>query len=153
LITPDQMAATHAAAFAQDRPWSAAEFADFLAQRLCFVTGDPRCFALVRVLADEAELLTLATDPEHQRRGLARAVMAGWMAEAGRRGAARAWLEVAADNAAAVALYAAMGFAVRGRRRGYYRRHGLPAVDALVMACDLHAGSSSNPEPDGQESG
>lgn len=153
MITPDQMAATHAAAFTRERPWSAAEFADLLARGLCFVAGDPRCFALIRVLADEAEVLTLATDPDHRRRGLAGAVMAEWMTEARRRGATRAWLEVAADNTAAQALYAASGFVARGRRRGYFRRDGLPAADALVMACDLGPGSGGNLGPDGQESG
>lgn len=98
------------------------------------MTGDARCFALVRVVADEAELLTIATRPDQQRRGLARGCMAAWMAEAAARGAAQAFLEVAEDNAPARALYARLGFAETGRRRGYYGRDGAPAVDAIVMA-------------------
>jgi ribosomal-protein-alanine N-acetyltransferase len=152
-MTPDQLAATHAAAFTLERPWSASEFATLLSQRFCFVTGDTRGFALVRVIADEAELLTLATDPRYRRRGLATAVMAGWMAEARHRGATRAWLEVAADNDAALALYAGAGFSVLGRRRGYYRRDDEPAVDALTMACDLTGAAGDEPEPDGQKTG
>ena len=153
-MTPDQLAATHAAAFTRERPWSATEFAALLSQGFCFATGDARSFALVRVVADEAELLTLATDPRYRRRGLAAAVMSDWMAEARRRGAARAWLEVAADNDAALALYAGAGFCVLGRRSGYYpRRGGRPAVDALTMACDLTGGAGDEPEPDGQKTG
>lgn len=144
-MTPDQLAATHAAAFDSERPWRAEEFAGFLAQPFCFVTGDARAFALVRVLADEAELLTLATHPDHRRQGLAAAVMNGWMAEAARRGAARAWLEVAADNGAAQALYARAGFQVSGCRSGYYRRDGRAPADALVMTCDLPAGDATQP--------
>ncbi|WP_370302626.1 GNAT family N-acetyltransferase [Pseudooceanicola sp.] len=130
------MAAIHAAA-SDDRPWSAAEFAALLASPGCFATGDVRAFALVRVILDEAELLTIATRPQHRRQGLARALMADWQAEAARRGATRAFLEVAADNAPARALYEACGYSQTGRRRGYYRRGTGAAVDALLMARTL----------------
>ena len=137
MIRPEDMARTHAAANAVDRPWSAAEFRDLLSRPGCFVTGTPASFALVRVVADEAELLTIATHPGHQRQGLARAVMQDSQAAAAARGARPAFLEVAADNAPAIALYAACGFAPSGRRRGYYRRPGQAAVDALAMSRDL----------------
>ncbi|WP_264210916.1 GNAT family N-acetyltransferase [Leisingera thetidis] len=132
-LAPERMAATHAAAFSQSRPWSAAEIAALLDSPLIFAAGDERCFALVRVIADEAELLTIATDPAHQRQGLARICMAGCEAAARERGAAEMFLEVAEDNAAAQALYRACGFAECGRRAGYYRRAGAKAADALLM--------------------
>lgn len=131
------MAATHAAAFTGSRPWDAAEFAALLDQEFCFAVGDARCFALVRALAGEAELLTIATHPDHQRQGLARACMADWQARAHERGATRAFLEVAADNTAAIALYKMCGFEAAGLRRGYYRRAGQSPVDALVLSRDL----------------
>ena len=132
-LTPDDMAAAHAAAFTQSRPWPAAEFTTLLDSPLVFAVGDARCFALVRVVADEAELLTIATRPEHQRQGLARACMQKWQSVACRLGAAEAFLEVAEDNIAAQALYRAFGFAEYGRRTGYYRRQGASPVDALLM--------------------
>ena len=135
--TPEAMAETHAAAFAPARPWRREEFSDLLATPGCFSLGDAACFALVRVIADEAELLTIATDPAHRRQGLARARMVAWMAEAATRGATRAFLEVATDNPAARALYRATGFAETGKRPGYYPRPGLPACDAVVMSRDL----------------
>ncbi|MDF1717672.1 MAG: GNAT family N-acetyltransferase [Antarcticimicrobium sp.] len=138
--TPEAMAATHAAAFAPSRPWRAEEFSDLLATPGCFATGDAACFALVRAIAGEAELLTIATHPEHRRQGRARACMGAWLAEAMSRGASRAFLEVAADNPAARALYRAMGFAETGRRPGYYPRPGRPAVDAVIMSCALPQG-------------
>lgn len=138
--TPGAMAATHALAFAPSRPWQAEEFAALLEAPGSFATGDAACFALVRVIADEAELLTIATHPEHRRQGRARACMETWMAEATARGAMRAFLEVAADNPAAQALYLAMGFAETGRRPGYYPRPGRPAVDAVIMSCGLPSG-------------
>jgi len=131
------MAATHAAAFTQSRPWSADEFVTLLEHPLCFATGDARCFALVRVVADEAELLTIATDPNHQRQGLARTCMGDWQAAAQARGAVRGFLEVAGDNSPAIALYRSCGFEIAGHRRGYYRRPGYPAVDALLMTCPI----------------
>lgn len=136
-LGPAEMAATHAVAFPHERPWSTTEFATLLAQDTCLAAGDARCFALVRVVADEAELLSIATDPTHRRQGLARTVMQAWMTEAAARGATRAFLEVAADNAAATALYQACGFVPCGQRRGYYRRVSRPPVDALLMARTL----------------
>ncbi len=132
-MTPRDMAATHRAAFARSRPWSAAEFAQLLQSPGCFVTGDRRSFALVRVVPHEAELLTIATHPAHLRKGLARACMARWHDIAQSRGARRAWLEVAADNLAAIALYHACGFASAGTRPGYYRRGDAARIDALTM--------------------
>lgn len=137
LLTPEQMAATHTAAFTQSRPWSAAEFAALLDSPLVFTAGDKRCFALVRVIADEAELLTIATDPTHQRQGLARACMAEWESTAHGRDAAEVFLEVAEDNTPAQALYRACGFAECGRRAGYYRREGAKPADALLMRKSL----------------
>lgn len=127
------MAATHRASFSDMRPWSQAEFAGLLAQRAVFARGDRRAFALVRVAADEAELLSIATDPDHRRAGLAFAVMRDWRDEAARRGARRAFLEVAADNPAALALYRKCGFEICATRPRYYRRGAAPAVDALVL--------------------
>lgn len=135
MITAADMAATHAAAFAHSRPWSAAEFTSLLDHPLCFAAGTTSCFALVRVVVDEAELLTIATHPKQQRQGLARACMTHWQATAQTRGAVRGFLEVAADNTAAIALYHACGFEITGQRRGYYRRLGQNPVDALLMSC------------------
>ena len=71
-MTPQDLAHTHAAAFTQSRPWTADEFADLLANRFThYVVGNAQSFALFQVIADEAELLTIATHPSHQRQGLA----------------------------------------------------------------------------------
>lgn len=139
-MTPEALAATHARAFAGvDRKWSSAEFAALLRSPGAFALGDDRAFALGRVTADEAELLTLATDPGVRRQGRARAALAGFEAEARARGAARAFLEVAEDNTAARALYAVAGWEIIARRAGYYPRAAAPAADALVLAKPLGA--------------
>lgn len=131
--TAKDMARIHAAAFTQSRPWGEDEFADLLDSRFCFAVGDARAFALVRVIADEAELLTIATHPDHQRKGHARRLMDLWQARATARGAREGFLEVAADNAGAHALYLFCGYVQSGLRRGYYGRADEPAVDAIVM--------------------
>ncbi|MEM8731328.1 MAG: GNAT family N-acetyltransferase [Pseudomonadota bacterium] len=133
------MAATHRAAFSQARLWSETAFRDLLASPHCFAIGTPAAFALVRVIAGEAELLTLATHPDQRRQGLALAVMSAWEPQAHRRGATRAFLEVAADNLPARALYDRCGYTRDGYRKGYYNRAGQPPADALIMSKDLAA--------------
>lgn len=135
-MTPEALAALHARA-GGDRPWSAAEFADLLAAPGAVLAGDGRAFALGRVAADEAEVLMVATDPDHRRRGLASAALAALEAEAALGGAARAVLEVAEDNHAARGLYASRGYAPVGCRSGYYVRPGAPACSALILARPL----------------
>jgi ribosomal-protein-alanine N-acetyltransferase len=138
-VTPDALATLHAAAMTTPRPWTATEFAALLASPGVFVTGDARAFAMGRVILDEAELLTIATHPNHRRNGLARAALAAFESVARARGATIAHLEVAADNAPATALYEGAGYARTGLRRGYYSRAEGKAIDALLMAKALRA--------------
>lgn len=138
-MTPAEMAALHLAAFTQSRPWSEGEFRDLLTLPGTFATGDTRAFALVRVVLDEAELLTIATHPDHRRQGLARDVMVRWQDQAVSLGATRAFLEVATDNPGAISLYEACGYAPAGRRKGYYARAHGPAADALIMSREIAA--------------
>lgn len=137
-MTPEALARVHAAAMA-DRPWSAAEFRGLLTSPSVFLVAGGGAFALGRAVADEAELLTLATPPDLRRRGLGRARLADFERQSAWRGARQAWLEVAEDNAAALALYRASGWTVAGRRHGYYPRAGAEAVDALLMQKRLDA--------------
>jgi ribosomal-protein-alanine N-acetyltransferase len=53
------------------------------------------------------------------------------------RGAHSLFLEVGADNPAALALYERIGFRPVGRRVAYYSRGGRVAVDAIVMRLAL----------------
>ncbi|MEY1554553.1 GNAT family N-acetyltransferase [Yoonia sp. R2331] len=124
---PADLAATHAAANQVDRAWTATEFQDLLAAGAT-LTGDARSFVLGRIIAGEGEVLTLATHPDHQRKGLARAALAAFCATCD-----TVFLEVAADNAAALALYRSAGFAQVGKRAGYYKRPNHTPVDALVL--------------------
>lgn len=129
----DTLAAVHAAAYRLDRPWTAAEFRGLTDSPHVLALGDARAFILVRIIADEAEVLTIATHPDHRRKGLARDLLARFHAEARARGAMSAFLDVAADNAPAIALYLGAGYAQTGQRRAYYPRQDAPAADALLL--------------------
>ena len=132
-LTPDVLATTHAASFSDQRPWSAAEFATLLQSPGLILCGDARSFILGRVVADEAEVLTVATRPEDRRQGLAATCLAQFVIAAKAAGATWAFLEVADDNEAAKRLYLNQEFIVTGRRPRYYTRPDSRRVDALVM--------------------
>lgn len=93
-------------------------------------------FALALDLKGECEILSLGVVPSMRRRGVGRALLAEICAEARRRGAFCAFLEVAIDNTPARALYEASGFKTIGCRRKYYRR-GSNFVDALALRLAL----------------
>jgi [ribosomal protein S18]-alanine N-acetyltransferase len=85
------------------------------------------------VLREEAEILTFGVAPPQRRSGVARTLLGGFYARAQSLGATRVVLEVAADNAAALALYEAEGFRTVGMRHAYYQRERGPAVDAWLL--------------------
>ncbi len=136
----DALAALHAGLF--DPAWDSASFASLMQQpgSLALVASEgaqPVGFILGRVVADEAEILSLGVASDWQRRGIAAQLVAGLTKLAAERGASRIFLEVAADNHPARQLYLAQGFSEVGRRAAYYERpHGLRA-DALIMALSL----------------
>jgi ribosomal-protein-alanine N-acetyltransferase len=87
-------------------------------------------FCIVWIIFEELHINTLAVSPDHRRQGLATLLLREVMAEAARDGARRATLEVRESNAAALELYARLGFQVSARRPGYYAN---PPEDALIL--------------------
>lgn len=131
---PEHLAALHARCFVVPRPWAAKDFAELLQHPRVFLLGDSNAFLIGQTVLDEAELLTLAISPELRRSGLGRGLIGEFLTESAQRGAERAFLEVAADNFPALALYRNSGFAQVGSRKGYYCGPDGRAVDALVLA-------------------
>ena len=131
-----RLAQIHAQCF--EDAWDEASFTGFLRDSFTFalIAGEARAFIVVRVAADESEILTLCTRPDSRRLGLARKLVEAAGAEVHRRGARRMFLEVAADNLAAHDLYARAGFAPVGRRPGYYMRPPGRA-DAVILSAAL----------------
>lgn len=130
-----RLAALHAEAF--DPPWPDTAFADLLDQPGMFGLTTDDGFILIRAVADEAEILTLAVRPSARRRGLARALVEAARVHASTLGAERMFLEVAVGNTPARALYQASGFSEAGRRRDYYARPDGSREDALILSIPL----------------
>jgi ribosomal-protein-alanine N-acetyltransferase len=74
-------------------------------------------------------VMNVAVDSDHQRRGLASALLAELYERVGDRHA-RFTLEVRRSNSVAIHLYEREGFRAAGMRRRYYQDNG---EDALVM--------------------
>ena len=139
---PDEagtLAEIHREAFR--RTWSAHDFSGLMAEPTVFTLvarqtslfGGQRVagFVLVRFAADEAEILTIAVRPKIRRQGIGRMLMNDVTRRLYRERIASLFLEVDRQNAAAVALYRSMGFAVAGERRNYYP---LPGADTSAGA-------------------
>jgi ribosomal-protein-alanine N-acetyltransferase len=84
-------------------------------------------FLVARTLApDEHELLNLAVDPLHRRRGIARALVKALLTAA----SGAVFLEVRESNRHARNLYKSMGFQEVSLRKNYYDN---PLEAAIVM--------------------
>lgn len=139
LITDTKlMAELHALSL--PRPWAAVSFAKLCAEQgvvaLASSPTSPNAphdgFILLRLVADEAEILTLAIRPESRRQGLGRALIRDALAHSRQNGIKTLHLEVAADNTPAQRLYQACGFTQTGKRQAYYA-----GIDAILMQIAL----------------
>ena len=133
-MTATEMATLHAACFSTPRPWSASEIISLLDSPFCFLLTEPAGFLIGRVVAGEAELLTLAVDPKARQRGTGGRLVDAFIAAVQTRGAESAHLEVSAANLPAQSLYARKGFVQKGRRTGYYNTPDGKRLDALLLA-------------------
>jgi ribosomal-protein-alanine N-acetyltransferase len=117
--------------FDSDDPWSPEAFLEALAAGHHYLSAreDGSLIGYVGLarVGSEAEIHTLAVDPEHQRRGVGRALLRAILDHAQ---GATVFLEVRTDNDSAIRLYRSEGFDVIGIRRGYYRPSG---ADAFTM--------------------
>jgi ribosomal-protein-alanine acetyltransferase len=91
-------------------------------------------FLIGRTAADEFEILNMAVSLAHRRNGIGSKLLESALEFSRFAGCARAYLEVRASNAPAIALYALHGFTESGRRVRYYRD---PVEDALVLSLNL----------------
>lgn len=151
LAHAERLAALHAAAFA--RPWSALDFEAFLIDRAVLADGlflgrarQPSGFTLSRMVADEAEILSVVLDPGARGKGYARQMLAQHLQELAHAGIARVHLEVEEGNAPAFALYRRLGFTQSGLRPGYYARPDGSRATAVSMTREL-AGAPGSPAP------
>ncbi|MDD9937135.1 MAG: ribosomal protein S18-alanine N-acetyltransferase [Myxococcales bacterium] len=85
-------------------------------------------------LGNEIQIMNVATDPGHRRRGYGSALIRDAERVARRQGLSAVTLEVRASNAGAIGLYERGGYRPVGVRQGYYSDNG---EDALVMVLTL----------------
>jgi ribosomal-protein-alanine N-acetyltransferase len=148
LVHAELLAGMHRICFAE--PWSANSMAEVLAlagsEGLIAVDGGslrpaseppgPAGLVLWRRIFDEAEILTIAVLPPWRRQGVGVRLLEAAMDSAFKAGAVTMFLEAAADNDAALALYQSKSFTRVGLRRGYYG-----GIDAVTMRCSLEHSS------------
>jgi len=98
---------------------------------------EARGFVVLRIAADESEILTLGIAPEYRCRGMASKLVLEAAELANSKGATHLFLEVGLDNSAATKLYRTLGFEQVGVRQRYYQRPGAPAEDACILRAGL----------------
>ena len=124
--------------FAPDT-WTAAMYRDELSRTdtrtyLVAEDGDEIVgYAGLIAYDDEAHVATIGVTTARQGHGIGARLLDALLEEADRRSPV-VILEVRADNEVAQALYRRRGFAVIGRRRGYYQPSG---ADAVVMRREM----------------
>lgn len=89
-------------------------------------------FVLARQAADEIELLLIAVDPEHRKKGVGSRLLERFLEVAVQREASKVFLEMRANNPA-VSVYRAAGFEQIGQRANYYRTITGETIDALTF--------------------
>jgi ribosomal-protein-alanine N-acetyltransferase len=141
----DALAEIHSSAFR--RGWSNAEFEALLVQpatlafiahyRNAFGMQKPAGFILYRLVADEAEILSVAVKPGLRRRGIGKRLLQETLRHLYSEGAHGIHLEVEDSNPAAIALYKGMEFRESGKRSAYYVQGRESPAGALVMLRQL----------------
>ena len=135
-----RLAQLHGASF--HRGWGEGEFDVMLRERNTLVHRLRQGrkvigFAVSRMAADEAEILSIAIDGSQRGRGLSRNLLLTHLGHHAGRGIRTIFLEVEENNQPARKLYERTGFSVVGRRERYYQQPGGEHLNALLMRRDL----------------
>lgn len=114
--------------------WHAGDFEAAIASKCDFPlvirTTGLAGYAVLRIIAPEAEVENICVAPACRRSGVGEALMEEILRLAAERDAERIFLEVRAHNEPAKALYRKRGFVESYRRRNYYQG---PTEDAIIM--------------------
>lgn len=114
--------------------WHAGDFEAAIASKCDFPlvirTTGLAGYAVLRIIAPEAEVENICVAPACRRSGVGEALMEEMLRLAAERDAERIFLEVRAHNEPAKALYRKRGFIESYRRKNYYQG---PTEDAIIM--------------------
>ena len=142
-----QLSTIHSQSFT--RGWSKNELGKLIGSQgaLCLVLRQegkidqpPMGFVLCRQASDEAEIITIATEPKNRKRGIGRFLMDAAIRNLQSDRVKSLFLEVDETNANAIGLYRSLGFVQAGERKGYYSGHSddeQHPTNALVMRLDF----------------
>ena len=130
------LARLHAESF--HRGWGEGEFESMLTERNTLVhrlRAGRRIigFAVSRMAADEAEILSVAVAASHRGRGLSRNLLLTHLGYLAGHGVRTVFLEVEEHNQPARRLYERVGFGIAGRRERYYQQPDGEHLDALLI--------------------
>ncbi len=134
------LASIHAASFKKN--WDQDAFAKLLEQTsnaAWLIEEDDEIAAFIVVMSsgDDLEILTIATHPDHRRKGLAKQLLLGVDGKQALGLDGNWFLEVSEENLSAVQFYENLGFLKRGVRKNYYKLDDGRRVDALVYGIKL----------------
>ena len=116
-------------------PWSANSIASELHNPLSdwFVAVDNGMvcgYVGSQSVLDGADMMNIAVHPDYRKQGIGYALIERLITALKEKNVISLCLEVRVSNESAIGLYSKMGFAVVGKRPGYYRN---PREDAYIM--------------------
>ncbi len=114
-----------------DKPWSESDFME-LKKSGCEIVASENGFIVWRVVADQAEIITIGVAPNARRSGIAESMILLMEQELKKQSVVNVFLEVSEANCPAKKLYEKLGFLVVGKRPKYY-----DGTDAIIMSKTL----------------
>lgn len=122
---------------AHSHPWSKANILSAIASKRttvmgAFVEEQLAGYAVFDCVIDETSLQNISVDPNHQRKGIGRALVNSIFEVYPK--AEHVFLEVRVSNAPAISLYESLGFCELGVRTSYYPTSAGGREDAVIMA-------------------
>jgi ribosomal-protein-alanine N-acetyltransferase len=138
-IPPDLCAQIHQEAFSRNS-WSAQSFQELFALNSTFgkalwSPSEESCwgFYMAQCAADSCDLLTILVQKCQKKKGWGVFLLESFLEDARQKGVKKIFLEVAADNHAAISFYKKSGFKNIGKRPKYYGKNGNLHFDALAF--------------------
>ena len=96
--------------------------------------GNAVAYGGLIIAADEAQILNIATHPNHRRSGFGKLIVEALIDYAIEKKASEISLEVRESNLPAIKLYSGYGFLLVGQIKNYYKN---PKEDALILKKNL----------------
>ena len=109
----------------RESPWSYELFCEGLTSEFSSVVMYQNTFAgflLGKLVIDQAEIEEICVASHCRQKGIAASLLNSWFSHVKEKGAVEVFLEVAENNAGALALYQKAGFKHIDTRKAYYRQ-------------------------------